>query len=72
MRSDRFHASVRMLQALNPLTIMERGYSIVYKNSEVINSAELLEVGKEIRIRLQDGTAEATVQSIKISDGEEI
>lgn len=72
MKSDRFHASVRMLKALNPLTIMERGYSIVYKDNEVVNSTELLEVGKEIRIRLQDGTADATIQSIKMNNKEEI
>ena len=72
MRSDRFHASVRMLKALNPLTIMERGYSIVYQNNEVANSAKSLEVGENIQIRLQDGTAEATVQTITMNDGEEI
>ncbi len=70
IRSDRFHASVRMLKALNPLTIMERGYSIVYQNNEVANSVKTIEVGTNIQIRLQDGTAEATVQSIKMNDGE--
>ncbi|WP_186670552.1 exodeoxyribonuclease VII large subunit [Sporosarcina sp. BP05] len=72
IQSDRFHASVRMLKALNPLTIMERGYSIVYQNNEVANSAKSLEVGGNIQIRLQDGTAEATVQTITMNEGEEI
>jgi exodeoxyribonuclease VII large subunit len=72
MRSDRFHASVRMLKALNPLTIMERGYSIVYQNNEVANSVKSLKVGENIQIRLQDGTAEATIQSITTNDREEI
>jgi len=72
IQSDRFHASVRMLKALNPLTIMERGYSIVYQNNEVANSAKSLEVGGNIQIRLQDGTAEATVQKLTLHEGEEI
>ena len=71
IQSDRFHASVRMLKALNPLTIMERGYSIVYQDNEVANSAKSLEVGGNIQIRLQDGTAEATVQTITMNEGEE-
>ncbi|WP_342511433.1 exodeoxyribonuclease VII large subunit [Sporosarcina sp. FSL K6-1522] len=71
IRSDRFHASIRMLQALNPLNVMERGYSIVYQNNEVANSVKMMEIGSPIQIRLQDGTAEATVQSITITDGEE-
>ncbi|NYF24623.1 exodeoxyribonuclease VII large subunit [Sporosarcina sp. JAI121] len=72
MRSDRFHASVRMLKALNPLTIMERGYSIVYHNNEVANSVQSIKIGENIQIRLQDGIADATVQSITINEGEEI
>ena len=39
-----------MLKALNPLTIMERGYSIVYQNEEVANSVKSLEVGGNIQI----------------------
>ncbi len=61
-----------MLKALNPLTIMERGYSIVYQKDEVANSVKSLEVGGNIQIRLQDGTAEATVQTITMNEGEEI
>ncbi|MET3658446.1 exodeoxyribonuclease VII large subunit [Sporosarcina psychrophila] len=72
IQSDRFHASVRMLKALNPLTIMERGYSIVYQNNEVANSTKSLEVGGNIQIRLQDGTVEAMVQKITLHEGEEI
>ena len=72
MQSDRFQASVRMLKALNPLNVMERGYSIVYQKNEVANSVKLLEVGENIQIRLQDGTVEATIQSITTNDKEEI
>lgn len=72
IRSDRFHSSVRMLKALNPLTVMERGYSIVYQDNEVAKSVRALEVGGNIQIRLQDGTVEAAVQSITMNEGEEV
>ncbi|MCZ2260112.1 exodeoxyribonuclease VII large subunit [Sporosarcina sp. G11-34] len=71
MQTDRFSSSVRMLKALNPLNVMERGYSIVYKDGNVANSVTSLSVGTEINVRLQDGTVEATVQKISTNDKEE-
>ena len=57
MHSNRFSSSVRMLQALNPLNVMERGYSIVYHEGTITNSVTSLPSGMEIQIQLQDGTA---------------
>ncbi|CAM3124158.1 exodeoxyribonuclease VII large subunit [Filibacter tadaridae] len=71
IRNDRFQTSIRMLKALNPLDVMERGYSIVYQNDIVTNSVATFQVGSEVQIRLQDGTVNATVQSITTNDGEE-
>lgn len=69
--SDRFSSSVRMLQALNPLHVMERGYAIVYQEGQIANSIESLPVGSEIEIKLHDGTAEAVVQANSAKDKEE-
>ncbi|WP_203246950.1 exodeoxyribonuclease VII large subunit [Sporosarcina beigongshangi] len=71
IRSDRFQASIRMLQALNPLNIMERGYSIVYRDGVVANSVTSMDIGSNIQIKLQDGVAEAIVQTITTNDREE-
>ena len=71
IRSERFQASIRMLKALNPLNVMERGYSIIYQDGVVANSVKSIEVGSTIEIKLQDGTAEAIVQTITTNDGEE-
>src|SRR5690606_25115206 len=71
IRNDRFQASIRMLQALNPLNIMERGYSIVYRDGVVTNSITSMEIGSNIQIKLQDGVAEAIVQTITTNDREE-
>ncbi|WP_339250491.1 exodeoxyribonuclease VII large subunit [Sporosarcina sp. FSL W8-0480] len=69
--NDEFNSIIRMLRALNPLDVMERGYSIVYKEGNVINSVKSLEEGSTVQVRLQDGTVEADIKSIKINDKED-
>lgn len=71
IHTDRFSTSIRMLTALNPLNVMERGYSIVYKDEAVVNSVTLLEEGTDIDIHLQDGRIRAKVQSLLSHDKEE-
>lgn len=71
MHTDRFTSSVRMLTALNPLNIMERGYSIVYQEGTVLNTVKSLHTGAEIEIQLQDGKVNATVNTISQDDREE-
>ena len=64
LKHNRFQSSVRMLKALNPLNVMERGYSIVYQNGEVANSVHAMEIGENIQIQLQDGTVDAKVETM--------
>ena len=71
VHKDRFTTSVRMLTALNPLNVMERGYSIIYKEGKLANSIHSLPVGSEITLQLHDGTAEARIQSMSINKEEE-
>lgn len=64
-------SSIRTLEALNPLTIMKRGYSISYQNDRVVKSVGDLNKDEPIRISLQDGVINATIQSIlKKEEGE--
>lgn len=70
MHAERFSSSVRMLKALNPLDIMERGYSIVYQKGNLVNSVKSLDIGTEVQIQLQDGTVNTTVNSVSHDDGE--
>lgn len=70
LHNDRFLSAVRMLKALNPLHVMERGYSITYKDEDVVHSIESLPSGTKIQIHLQDGIANATVQSTTRKDRE--
>lgn len=50
-------------EALSPLSILERGYSIVFKKSsgEIIRSSQQTEVGEELNIRLGEGRLDANV-----------
>ncbi|GEN84223.1 exodeoxyribonuclease 7 large subunit [Sporosarcina luteola] len=65
---DQFNSAIRMLKALNPLDVMERGFSIIYKEGNVANSVKQLEVGETVQVRLQDGTIETKIKAITMND----
>ncbi|MGN0586253.1 MAG: exodeoxyribonuclease VII large subunit [Oscillospiraceae bacterium] len=50
------------LDNLSPLKIMNRGYSLVYKDNNIIRSASELKTGDSIEIRLADGGVSAIVE----------
>lgn len=47
---------------LNPFNIMNKGYSIVYKNGEIITSSKKLIKNDKIKIKMADGDAIATIE----------
>ncbi len=59
-----FGSSLRTLEALNPLTVMNRGYSISYQNDRVIKSIDDLNLDEPIQISLQDGEINANIHSV--------
>lgn len=63
-QQDRFTSTLRILTSLNPLQIIERGYSIVYREDEVQKSAEQLNKGDSLQIKMHDGIVNATVESV--------
>ena len=58
-----FLTSVSKLEALNPLSVMSRGYSVVQKNEKTIISASEINQGDIITVRMYDGSVSATVNS---------
>lgn len=54
-----------MLDSLSPLKVVDRGYSIVTKDKEVIKSASQVVKGDHIDIRLAEGSITAIVDSVK-------
>lgn len=51
------------LDSLSPLKTLSRGYSLVYREGRLINSAKDLTAGDNVEIRLSDGTVSATVNN---------
>ncbi|MFJ5768655.1 exodeoxyribonuclease VII large subunit [Psychrobacillus sp. NPDC093180] len=59
-----FISSIRTLEALNPLKIMDRGYSITYKNGKLVKSVADVQQGDSIIVTLSDGRLEAIIQEV--------
>ena len=51
----RFSATAARLDALSPLKVMSRGYSIVTKDKEIVTSSKKLEKGDRITVGFADG-----------------
>ncbi|MEK5080859.1 exodeoxyribonuclease VII large subunit [Solibacillus sp. FSL W7-1436] len=57
-----FTNQLRMLEALNPLALMSKGFSVAYKEKNVVKSVHELEKGDVIQVTFQDGYAEAKIE----------
>ncbi|WP_093060693.1 exodeoxyribonuclease VII large subunit [Psychrobacillus sp. OK028] len=65
---QQFVSSIRTLEALNPLKIMDRGYSIVYKEGKLVKSIENVKKDDSIFVTLQDGQLEAIVRRVDVKE----
>lgn len=50
-----------MLESFSPLKTLSRGYSLVYKDGKLINSAKELAKGEKVEIQMSDGVTSATI-----------
>ena len=65
-KNNRYVAAVSKLDAMSPLKVLTRGYSMAQTDrGEVIRSVSQVEPGERIRIRLNDGQLSATVMEKK-------
>lgn len=53
------------LDALSPLKVLARGYSIAYSDDGVATSAKTFKPGDAIRVRMADGNVAATVDAVE-------
>lgn len=60
-----FVSRVAQLDALSPLKVMQRGYSLVYKGDELIKSVAQIALSDKLMVRLSDGSVTATVERMK-------
>lgn len=64
-KEARFQALVSKLDALSPLKVMERGYSLVYKKDVLVKSVQQTAPGDTVQIKLQDGAVHCEVLNIE-------
>lgn len=62
---NRYLVAINKLEALNPLLIIKRGYSVVKKDDKATTSIEKLKKGDTINIELMDGVVDALVSGVK-------
>jgi len=61
-----FSATVSKLEALSPLKIMERGYSLVYDDKDhLLKSTKTVQKGDSVKVMLQDGHIDCEVLGIE-------
>ena len=65
---QQFVGSIRTLEALNPLKIMDRGYSIIFKEGKLVKSVENVKKDDSIFVTLQDGQLEAIVRQVEVKE----
>ena len=69
-KQQQWKASIRHLDALSPLKVMSRGYSLVYDDQEqrLIKSLKDVQPGDSIKIKLTDGQLDCQVWGMKEDD----
>ena len=61
---ERFEGILKNMNAINPLAILERGYSICSKDEESLQNTEGINPGDNIKIRLARGGLDCKVEKI--------
>jgi exodeoxyribonuclease VII large subunit len=69
LQKQNLHRYMSLLESLSPLKVVERGYSVVKKNSDLVKSVAQLKKGDEITVRLMKGEITAVVKDL--SKGED-
>ncbi|MCM3040240.1 exodeoxyribonuclease VII large subunit [Paenibacillus motobuensis] len=65
--SQRLHSSIRQLDALSPLKVMARGYSLVYdeQHTSLIKSLNDVEPGDMVKVKVTDGELDCQVWGMR-------
>ncbi len=63
-----FSALAAALDAMSPLKVLARGYSVVKQQGHVVKSMAQLSVGQQVQLCLSDGSALARIEELKKED----
>ncbi|MGE5455516.1 MAG: exodeoxyribonuclease VII large subunit [Ignavibacteriales bacterium] len=55
---------IEKIELLNPLNVLKRGYSIVYKDEQVISDSTLVKPNDELKLKLYKGTIDVIVKEV--------
>lgn len=64
-KNKRLQTSVEVLDALSPLKVLTRGYSITFEKDTILTSVSEVAVGTQIITKLKDGTVTSTVTEVE-------
>jgi exodeoxyribonuclease VII large subunit len=64
-RNSKLQRLMSVMDSLSPLRVVERGYSIVTKENEVIKSYRQVQIGERVQIQLAEGKIVASVESLQ-------
>jgi exodeoxyribonuclease VII large subunit len=67
-KENALSGAARALNALSPLEVLARGYSITRKNERVINSVNDIKLNDEVELVLSDGQAKAKISEVMINE----
>lgn len=70
-RRSRWARMSAQLEALSPLKVLERGYSVVFHQGRAVKEARELSVGSEVQIRVWSGEFLARVTETKLDEEKE-
>ena len=55
----------QIIRAMDPQTVLQRGYAIVHHKGDLVKSPSQLREGDDIELRLAEGTLSATLSQLK-------
>ena len=61
----RLQKQMSVLDSMSPLKVVERGYSIVRLDEQIVKEASQVKIGQDLNIKLARGEVVATVKEIK-------
>jgi len=64
-KQNKLNLYIEKLKVLNPLLIMDKGFSIVTKDDIIVKDSSQVNVGDLINIRLKEGEIRASVKEVK-------
>ncbi|MGN1481669.1 exodeoxyribonuclease VII large subunit [Porcipelethomonas sp.] len=60
-KEKKYISGISRMEAMSPVKVLMRGYSLVYRNDKIVNKVNELETGNVVEIKMSDGTVKAQI-----------